>query len=215
MRIIAGIAKGMTLAAPRGDARPTSDRVREAIFSSLGERVVGATVLDLFAGSGALGLEAASRGASAVTFVENARASLDAIERNLESFRRNRGVNCEFRVLRADVFALLSRFAVLVGAPFRARPGYPDRGQKAAPTELSPSTLIFADPPYGETAQKLLALPLPLATGGVLVLESAKRDALMPGEAWNVKREAIYGDTRVSFLVQTASSMPTGPTPGC
>lgn len=179
MRIISGIAKGMTLAAPRGDVRPTSDRVREAIFSSLGERVVGATVLDLFAGSGALGLEAASRGASAVTFVENARASLDTIERNLESFRRNRGASCRFKVFRADAFKL--------------------------PLLAETFSLIFADPPYGEAAQKLLALSLPLAPDGLLVLESAKRDALMPGETWSLKREAIYGDTRVSFLMRTGS----------
>lgn len=189
MRIIAGLAKGTILAAPRGDARPTSDRVREAIFSSLGERVIGATVLDLFAGSGALGLEAASRGADAVTFVENARASLDAIERNLESFRRNRGVTCEFRILRADVFRLPA-----LGESF---------------------SLIFADPPYGDTAQKLLAMPVPITPDGLLVLESAKRDTLTPGEAWNVKREAIYGDTRVSYLVKTDSSTPTNPAPGC
>lgn len=185
MRIIAGMAKGMTLAAPRGDARPTSDRVREAIFSSLGERVIGATVLDLFAGSGALGLEAASRGADAVTFVENARASLDAIERNLESFRRNRGVTCRFKVIRADAFKL-----PLLEATF---------------------SLIFADPPYGDAAQKLLALRLPLAPGGVLVLESAKRDALTPGEAWSVKRDAVYGDTRVSFLVTSSGPVSSAP----
>ncbi len=181
MRIIAGIARGMTLAAPRGDARPTSDRVREAIFSSLGERIVGATVLDLFAGSGALGLESASRGARAVTFVENTRASLDAIERNLESFRRHPGADCRFRVLRADVFKL------------------PPLGEMFS--------LIFADPPYGEAAQKLLAQPLPLAPGGLFVLESARRVPLIPGAAWLVKREATYGDTRVSFLVTSS----TGP----
>ena len=192
MRIIAGIARGTTLVAPRGDARPTSDRVREAVFSSLGERVIGATVLDLFAGSGALGLEAASRGASAVTFVENARASLDAIERNLESFRRNRGVECEFRVLRGEVFAQLGK--------------------------LTPVSLVFADPPYGATAQRLLddpKLAALLAADGLLVLESAKRDPFAPGSAWSVKREAIYGDTRVNFLTRTGSSTPTSPAPGC
>jgi 16S rRNA (guanine966-N2)-methyltransferase len=182
MRIIAGLAKGTILAAPRGDARPTSDRVREAIFSSLGERVIGATVLDLFAGSGALGLEAASRGASTVTFIENARASLDAIEHNLESFQRNRGVNCRFKVIRADAF----RMPVL-GESF---------------------SLIFADPPYGDAAQKVLALPLPLAPGGLLVLESAKRNPLATEDGWSVKREAIYGDTRVSFLISGADVSP-------
>ena len=77
MRIIAGIARGMSLAVPRGGhVRPTSDRVRGAVFSSLGDRVVGATVLDLFAGTGALGLEAASRGANAVMFAESASGAL-------------------------------------------------------------------------------------------------------------------------------------------
>ncbi len=185
MRIIAGIAKGTTLVAPRGAARPTSDRVREAVFSSLGERVIGATVLDLFAGSGGLGLEAASRGASAVTFVENARVSLDAIERNLESFRRNRGVTCRFKVVRADAFKL------------------PAAGESFS--------LIFADPPYGDAAQKLLERPLPLAPGGLLVLESAKRDDITPGETWSVKRDAVYGDTRVSFLVTSSGPVSLAP----
>jgi 16S rRNA G966 N2-methylase RsmD len=126
-------------------------------------------------------------------------------------------VTCEFRILRRDVFSLFSRSAVVVGAPFRARPGSEDRGQKAAPTgaTVTPVTLIFADPPYGDAAQKLFSLLLPLTPDGLLVLESAKRDALTPNEAWNVKREAIYGDTRVSFLVRTGSSTPTGPAPGC
>lgn len=180
MRIIAGIARGMPLAAPRGRARPTSDRVREAIFSSLGARVVGATVLDLFAGSGALGLEAASRGAAAVTFVENARASLTALERNLKAFQEHPGTACRLRVVRADVFRL------------------PELGETFS--------LIFADPPYGEAAQKLLSVPLPLAPDGLFVLESAKRVPLLSGPAWRLQREAIYGDTRVSFLIRAGAS---------
>ena len=84
MRIIAGMARGMTLAAPHGgNVRPTSDRTREAIFSSLGARVTDAVVLELFAGTGGLGLEAASRGAAAVTFVERARPALDCLQRNV------------------------------------------------------------------------------------------------------------------------------------
>jgi len=178
MRIIAGIAKGTMLVAPPG-ARATSDRVREAVFSSLGDRVLGATVLDLFAGSGALGLEAASRGASAVTFVDNTRGALAALERNLAAFRRNRTVTCQFQVIRADVFKL------------------PPLGKTFS--------LIFADPPYGDAAQKLLSIPLPLAIGGLFVLESAKRDPLAVGPPWFVKRESVYGDTRVSFLVAATS----------
>src|SRR5439155_1331834 len=157
MRIIAGIAKGMTLAVPKGaDTRPTSDRVREAIFSSLGERVVDADVLDLYAGTGALGLEAASRGARSVMFIEKARQSLEAIEKNLASFAKNRGVACAFEVVRGDVLAELSRL---------------DRQ----------FSLIFADPPYaldptpllGATRQRRL-----LVEGGVFVLEMSKRSVL-------------------------------------
>src|SRR5512146_1544881 len=104
MRIIAGIARGMPLAAPRsGETRPTSDRVREAVFSSLGECVVGASVLDLFAGTGALGLEAASRGADSVAFVERSMPALKSLEQNLATFRRGREISCSLTVIRADV----------------------------------------------------------------------------------------------------------------
>src|ERR671931_1376278 len=83
MRVIAGSAGGIRLAVPKHGVRPTMDRVKAAIFSSLGDAVVGARVLDLFAGSGALGIEALSRGASSVVFVEADRQSAEVIERNL------------------------------------------------------------------------------------------------------------------------------------
>lgn len=86
MRVVAGRARGRRLLAPRGDAvRPTSDRTREAVFNALGslDAVSGATVLDLFAGTGALGIEAASRGAASVTFVEVDRAAVDVVAANL------------------------------------------------------------------------------------------------------------------------------------
>ena len=182
MRIIAGIARGMPLVAPRGgNVRPTSDRVREAIFSSLGDRVVGATVLDLFAGTGALGLEAASRGANSVVFVESAHSALKILRQNIETFRRGRKISCEIAVVRADVFAQVTKFV-------------------AAQKKFS---LIFADPPYGETAQTLLNvsdLRRALDDEGLFVLESAKRDTLTAVPPWTLVREAVYGDTRVSFL---------------
>jgi 16S rRNA (guanine966-N2)-methyltransferase len=181
MRIIAGLAKGMTLAAPRTGVRPTTDRIREAVFSSLGGRVVGARVLDLFAGTGALGLEAASRGAELVTFVENARGALECLERNLEAFRRHREVTCTFSVARKAVEAQAKALAV-AGETY---------------------SLIFADPPYGETAQELLrdtTLPQLLASDGWLVLESAKRDALAVSTMWELVRGAVYGDTQVNFF---------------
>lgn len=183
MRIIAGSARGQPLATPRGDAtRPTSDRVREAIFSSLGDRVREATVLDLFAGSGALGLEAASRGARSVTFVEQARPALQVIGRNVEQVRRHPEFAGALMVCRGDVFRELGRLAT-AGELFN---------------------LVLADPPYGEIAQRLLDDPnlaTVLANGGVLVLESAKRDRVTPAACWRVTREAVYGDTAVQFLM--------------
>jgi len=181
MRIIAGLAKGMTLAVPRTGVRPTADRIREAVFSSLGARVGGARVLDLFAGTGAFGLEAASRGAELVTFVENARGALEYLERNIQAFRRNRDVNCSLAVARASVAAQLGKLA-------------------AAEETFS---LIFADPPYGDAAQELLRdenLPRVLASDGLLVLESAKRDPLAVDAPWKLVRGAAYGDTQVNFF---------------
>ena len=83
MRVIAGSAGGVRLAVPRSGVRPTMDRVKAAIFSSLGDAIIDARVLDLFAGSGALGIEALSRGASSVLFVDEDRQSVQTIEKNL------------------------------------------------------------------------------------------------------------------------------------
>ncbi len=181
MRITGGIARGLTLAVPRGGiVRPTSDRARQAIFSSLGALVVGADVLDLYAGTGALGLEAASRGARSVTFVEQHRAAQATIQQNIATTRAS---GCE--VVRGDVATALGR---LTGRRF---------------------TIILADPPYGAAAQGLLenqVLPQLLVAGGVLVLESAKRDPLTVLPPWELVKEAIYGDTRVSrFVVRGAA----------
>lgn len=173
MRIITGTSRGLPLAVPRGDAtRPTSDRVREAIFSSLGTRVPGAAVLDLFAGTGALGLEAVSRGARSAVFVEQARAALDCLAKNLAK------IAPAAQVVRGDVLRELTRLT-------------------------GPFDLIFADPPYGTeigpvvTAIRQRAL---LAPDGLLVWESGKRDVLALPAEWRCCRDAVYGDTRVSFL---------------
>jgi 16S rRNA (guanine966-N2)-methyltransferase len=103
MRIVAGLRKGATIYAPKGrDTRPTSDRVREAVFAILGS-VEGANVLDLFAGSGALGLEALSRGAASATFVESDPVAIKAIERNLEK------LGLEGRIVRTDAARYIAR----------------------------------------------------------------------------------------------------------
>ena len=187
MRIIAGLAKGMTLAVPHAGVRPTADRIREAVFSSLGARVAGARVLDLFAGTGALGLEAASRGAVSVTFVEQARDALESLQKNILAFQKNREADRSFAVTRSAVAEQLPKLAAN-GELFQ---------------------LVFADPPYGQAAQELLrdaSLPRLLASDGLLVLESAKRDALVVGGSWEPVRESVYGDTRVDFLRISAAS---------
>src|SRR6478736_4977727 len=119
MRVIAGRAGGIRLAVPKHGVRPTMDRVKAAIFSSLGEEVIGARVLDLFAGTGSLGIEALSRGAASALFVEENAAALAAIERNLARTK------LEGRVRRQDVFGFLR--AVQMPEQFR---------------------IVFADPPY-------------------------------------------------------------------
>src|SRR5689334_21275491 len=101
MRVIAGRAGGVRLVSPKSGVRPTMDRVKAAIFSSLDETVIGARVLDLFAGTGALGIEALSRGANAVLFVDDNRQSIDSIEKNLAKTKLSGSVRT------ADVFQFL------------------------------------------------------------------------------------------------------------
>jgi len=127
-RIIAGVLGGRRLIVPAGGVRPTADRVREAWFSILSERIRDATVVDLFAGSGALGLEALSRGAREATFVELEPASLAAIRSNIETL----GVGGRTRVLRRDALRYVDR---LEGRSF---------------------DVAFADPPYAHAAGAML-----------------------------------------------------------
>ena len=181
MRVVAGSAGGVLLEVPPGDAvRPTMDRVKAAIFSSLGERVPGARVLDLFAGSGALGIEALSRDSAAATFVESDRIAIESIRRNLAKTR------LEGAVRRGDVFDFLERTAA---------PGSFD--------------LIFADPPYAKTpgardfGADLLRAPAlvrALAPGGIFVLEKLPRVPLPDVAGWESVRLKKYGSTEVAFL---------------
>jgi 16S rRNA (guanine966-N2)-methyltransferase len=172
VRVIAGAFGGRRLQAPRGsETRPTSDRVREALFSVLGDEVAGARVLDLFAGSGALGIEALSRGAAEATFVDSAPAAVRAIKANLDAL----GIRGEVR--RSDALAFL-------GAASRRSPDY---------------DLVFLDPPY-RSAARLGAelsrrLPDVMATDATVVCESAPRDPLaldLP-----LRDERRYGDTLI------------------
>ncbi len=193
MRIIAGRAGSIPLLVPRSLTRPTSDRVRESLFAALGDLVADARVLDLFAGSGALGLEALSRGAAQADFVEADAAACDAIAKNLAKTRLSGG-----RVHQRKVLAYLSTLS-------------PRHYQ-----------LIFADPPYarGPKESDLLrdllqapALPAALTGGGLFVLESLASVPLPESPLWECREERRYGDTRLSFLVP-AEAGPSELAPG-
>jgi 16S rRNA (guanine(966)-N(2))-methyltransferase RsmD len=172
VRVVAGRWGGRRLTSPKGTAtRPTSDRVREAVFSILGGRVQDARVLDLFAGSGALGLEALSRGAAAVTFVDSAPAAIRAVEANLEA------LGGEAEVRRGDAL----RFV------------------RAAPGEARHYDLVLLDPPYRLAArlgrELSEALPAVLAHDALVVSESDRR-APLPIDL-PLKDERRYGDTLI------------------
>lgn len=194
MRVIAGRFGGRTLVAPRGKAtRPTSDRVREALFSILGD-VAGTRVLDLFAGSGALGIEALSRGAAAATFVESSRAARACIDRNLDAL----GLTSRTRVLGTSV----------------------ERSAKAL-TDAGPFELVLCDPPWAELPRvaPLLGrlLPLLLAPGARVVLEHPAGDEpSLAVPSLELAERRAWGDTGASFYsVILEDSRPQPEPNGC
>ncbi len=186
MRIISGQAGGLAIQVPKSLTRPTTDKVRQAIFSMLGDLVPGADVLDLFAGSGAMGLEALSRGAASTLFVDEQRTACDVIRSNLTKTKLAGGTIRSGEALRtlADL----------------------------AKTHPRAFDLAFADPPYQHErsdrnwAQTLLedpSLPTILKPEGAFVLECARTSALLiPARTWQIVREKDYGDTRVLLLRQ-------------
>ncbi len=179
-RVIAGKAKGTRLDAPDGQStRPTSDRVKEALFSILSLQIPGARFLDLFAGSGQIGIEAASRGARAVVLLEGNRISLACLRKNIEKTQLE-----GLRVMPGDVYASLAAL---------------DR------SEEEPFNLVFLDPPYrmaGQALEKVARLTSPrlLAPDALLVLEHAAAD---PVSAFvtdmQLVRNCKYGNTMLSF----------------
>lgn len=174
VRVIAGIARGRRLSAPPGrDTRPTSDRVKEALFSSLEPRLRGARVADLYAGSGALGIEALSRGASSATFVERARPAQRSLADNLS----RTGLEAHAFVVRDNVRTALQ--AGLPGVPFH---------------------VVLIDPPYHvdpkELEEVLRLVAEVTVPGGVIVVELGHRTRPpMWPERLVAGRERRYGDT--------------------
>jgi 16S rRNA (guanine966-N2)-methyltransferase len=183
LRVIAGDVGGQTLVAPRGErTRPTAGRVKEALFAALGaDRVVGASVLDAYAGSGALAIEALSRGAARAVLVDRDVGAVDAIRRNLRSTR----LVGRARVQRRNVTAFL----------------------RDPPPPEAPFDLVLLDPPYdlapGELATVLEALAAPgwVSHDATVVVEQAAGSPLPPvPHGWEARWERAYGDTLVRIL---------------
>jgi 16S rRNA (guanine966-N2)-methyltransferase len=152
VRIIAGSRKGSTIFAPRGETRPTGDRVREAAFNLIGP-VDDMAVLDLFAGSGAMGLEALSRGAKSVVFVESDREALRAIERNLEKLDLKGARVVRFdarRALAAEAAAGRRYDLVLVDPPYRMLDSLLPTLSKYLPALLAEDGLVVVESPAKE-----------------------------------------------------------------
>ncbi|MFQ5507817.1 MAG: 16S rRNA (guanine(966)-N(2))-methyltransferase RsmD [Leptospirillia bacterium] len=178
IRIIAGALKGRRLVSVSGrEVRPTSARVREAVFSVLGDRVQSAQVLDLFAGIGSLGLEALSRGAEHVDFVENNGRHLAAIHDSVEKM----GLETQASLIKADAARFISRLR---------EPGRYD--------------LVFFDPPYGAEGitgmLASLARSEALMPNGVVVVEHDVRASPEFGLSWEVGRTYNYGKTAITLL---------------
>lgn len=175
MRVIAGVARGHPLAAPRDRAtRPITDRVKETLFAILGERVVDATVLDLYAGSGAIGIEALSRGAMHATFVDTARPALATIRANLERTRLTAAAS----VIAADARRFLE-------------------SPKAGPFEL-----VFLDPPYDERdiVAPLRGVVPRLAPGAIVAIKHFWRTEVPEVAGLELRRQRRFGETMLTFL---------------
>ena len=175
MRVIAGTAGGRTLVAPRSRAtRPITDLVKESLFGTLGDRVPGARFLDLYAGSGAVGIEALSRGAAACTFVERGREALAALRRNLETT----GLAADALVRATDVTAFLAA-------------GGGERYD-----------LAMVDPPFADHAilAPLQALQSLLAPGATVVVRTFWRTPVPAPDGLAVVRQRRFGETMLTFL---------------
>ncbi len=191
MRIISGSAKGRPIAGPKNDRliRPTSDRTRETIFNMVGQRCDGLRVLDLYCGTGALGLEALSRGAADVTFVDRARESIALCRKNLETL----GFTDRASVLVQDVERALG--SLRGGAPF---------------------DLIFSDAPYAAESASLVAAAVArgalLAPSGYLVIEHGKREPVPQApEGLVLDRTRVTGDTALTLFQAAPAPVPAEP----
>lgn len=179
MRIIGGSLRGRDLGSVPEGVRPTGDRVRESVFASLGD-VTGLRVLDLFAGTGAMGLEAYSRGAERVVFVDRSRSVLHSLRQRLEHL----GLAGEDRI--------------------RVIPAEAGRALRRLAGEASCFDLVFVDPPYAETKREILLEALfgssLVSPGAVVVVEGPKRHPLSAVSGARAIDQRRYGETLVTWL---------------
>ncbi len=196
MRIIGGTAKGRKLFTPpphEQRIRPTSDRAREALFNILGKRVEHATVLDLFAGTGAIGLEAFSRNARFVVFIDNNRLALQLIKQNVLLCLTGYTGDCEMRVISHDLTKSI---------PLSKLPGETSSG----------FDFIFADPPYAQNISlsilEFVNNSSLLTQNGLLILEE-KTSVELPLSLSTLKRvdRRVYGDTAFCFYSSSSGNM--------
>jgi len=178
MRLTGGEGKGRRLADPPRGVRPTSSRVKDSLFNRIAPVLNGARVLDLYAGSGALGIEALARGASFAVLLENDRRALQVIRENLKRC----GFQDRAELIDGDVQTAL-------GQPGRVR---------------GPFDLVFADPPYAdeevEVVMDLLGRGKFLARGGIVIFEASSRSSLPVPEGWVLQRRHDIGDTALYFF---------------
>ncbi len=176
MRVISGKQGGRLLAPVKGRVRPTSDRLRETLFNILGEAVAGSKWLDAFAGSGAVGIEALSRGARHVVFNDTSRDAVRLIEKNLQMT----GIEEGFEIRELEVFSLFRRI------------------------DLSDVDFVFLDPPYDfGRYEKLLAKMCALSRlkpGVRIILEVFKKTAVEPPECLRLVRQLESGDSHLLFF---------------
>ncbi len=178
MRVIAGSARGTVLQIPAYDLRPTMDKTRSAVFSALGERIPGARVLDLFAGSGGFGIEALSRGAASATFVDHHFRSVQTIRQNLEKTRLHGAI------FRQDALRFLEQSEARFDLIF-ADPPYAKRPQ---------------DRNFAIELLNARHLGRALTENGLFILERSDQAPISAG--WQILRSKRYGDTEVLFLAR-------------
>ena len=181
MRVISGSAGGIRLESVKGhEYRPTAERVKEALFNIIGSQLIDASFLDLYAGTGSIGIEALSRGALSCTFVEKSQKAVAIIRRNLDKT----GLRDRAQILQCHVFYALNRLA-----------------EKRMSFDY-----IFLDPPYekgmaNRTLKEISSLALKLLTNsGIIIVEESKREKLHLEQNMILSRQETYGDTSISFI---------------